>query len=363
MKQKMKWLVSLGMLIAALAVLLPTFRSYADGIYVEMGLVVDVDTFKSGDTKMTGTVLTYDLDYNEFPIEGAWVSFTCKGKQYSATTNAKGRFSINGLPYLDIGKNIKVSCEKRGYMSGKTSVQVQSRGALVVDAKSIWYGAAKATGKVYIRTESGKNKAVAGAKVYFKYKGKTYTTKTTSGGRYTFKKLPLIKHGAVVYVYATRKGYTKGKGAFQSQVKEQISVIHYNYAFSDSTVQKGNVQNVHRGDVLKITIGKKVYKKTFKKNASKVGFKIPVEKAAAGTKVRYQLISKYGMKWVDGKDVIYGYKQIRRGDTRQHVMLTPTFRYPLRKTVSEDGEVWWYENNNYIYFDRSGKVRLWSFTE
>ena len=68
------------------------------------------------------------------------------------------------------------------------------------------------------------------------------------------------------------------------------------------------------------------------------------------------------MKWVDGKDVIYEYTKIQKGDTKQHVMLTPTFRNPIRKTVSDAGEVWWYENNNYIYFDNSGKVRLWSFT-
>ena len=362
MKQKMKWLVSLGMLIAALAVLLPTFRSEADQAYVETGLIVDVDTFKSGDTKMTGTVYSRDSEFNMVEEPGVKVTFTYKGIVYSATTNAKGRFSIGGIPFLAINKTLKVSGEKQGFLDGQTSVQVQSRGLLFVDVKSFSYGAIKTTGKVYILTESGKKKAVAGAKVYFKYKGKTYTAKTTTGGKFTFKKLPLVKHGAVVYVYATKKGYNKGKGAFQAQVKDQSSLIQYSYTFPTSTVQKGYVKNVHRGDVLKITIGKKVYKKTFKKNAAQAKFKIPVSKAQGGTKIRYQLISKYGLKWVTGSDIVYAYTQFQKGDTKQHILLTATLRNPIRKVASDDGEVWWYENNNYIYFDKSGKVRLTSFT-
>ena len=283
-----------------------------------------------------------------------------KGKTYRTKTNKKGMFKLVNIPVLNVGKRIKIYAEKKGYKSAKDFVIVDSLGELEVNVNSLKYGEKNLKG--YIKSDSGKR--VEGVKVYAKIKGKIYKSKTDKKGKFIIKNIPVVNYNNKIKVFAEKKGYEKGYDYSKVYLDKSVNIeIWHYYSFSTDTCQRGYVKNVHRGDTLVITIGTTIYKKKFTRNNNRVNYNINTSTFPAGTQIRFQLISKYGKKFVKYTDVIYGYHSISVGDTKEHVLLTPGYRYPTKKTHTPYGETWWYGDYNHISFDTEGKVDYWYFSE
>ena len=220
---------------------------------------------------------------------------------------------------------------------------------------SCTYGSKTLTGRVESYLS---DKSLNGTKVYFKYKGKQYTTRCNSKGEYKFNNLPLIKHGTDLKIYAEKEGFISDSTTCTISFGYNSDIWHY-YSYPSNKGQKGYVKNAHRGDILKITIGGHVYKKTIKNNRDKIAYSFNTGMYPAGTTIRFQLTTKFGKKLVDYKDIVYKKKKIYVGDTKEDVLLTVGFRKPTRKTYTAYSETWWYGSSKYVQFDENGRVSNW----
>ena len=231
---------------------------------------------------------------------------------------------------------------------------------MYIDTDEYFYGEKSVSGTVY--SDSYYTEELEGVTVYFDYNDYEYSAVTDSSGRFKIKNVPVMKHNKKIKIYGEKDGYYDGVSSFTVEIdpdeEYEWDIWHY-YSYSDSTVQKGYIEHAHRGDTLKITIGKKVYKKKITSNKSKLKYKIKTKKFPMGTKIRFQLISKYGKKWVNYTDVIYGYKSFTVGDSKEHVKLTAGWRKPKKKTYTAYDETWWYSDGSFVMFDAYGRVYNW----
>lgn len=141
---------------------------------------------------------------------------------------------------------------------------------------------------------------------------------------------------------------------------------HYNYITSSSKNVKIKVWNVHKGDRIKIKIGKKTYTKKISKNYSKKTFKVKIKKAKAGSKMTVWIVNKYNQSLV-GKDKckVYKYNKVKLGMTKKQVKATADWATPKKKNYSAYSEQWCYDFNGdgrydaWLYFNNSGTVSNW----
>lgn len=197
-----------------------------------------------------------------------------------------------------------------------------------------------------------------GTTVYFKFYGKKYTTRCNSEGDFRFKNLPLIKYGTSIKVYVEKNGFVSDYSMCTISIGYTSDIWHY-YSYPNSNTQRGYITTAHRGDILKVTIGGKVYKKKIKNNRSRINYSFKTGSFPVGTTIRFQLITNYGKKLVDYKDIVYKKNKIYVGDSKEDVLLTAGFRNPSRKTYTTYGETWWYGKYKYVSFDSDGKVWYW----
>ena len=200
---------------------------------------------------------------------------------------------------------------------------------------------------------------VYNATVYFTYKGKKYQTKTNHKGRFVFRNVPLFKHGTRLRINVKKKGYEPNHNIYTIKSDYSASDVWHYYSYPSTDAQRGYAEYVHRGDVLKITIGGYEYIKSFNNNRKKVGYSFNTGCYPAGTTIRFQLTTKYGKKLVDYTDIVYKKDKIYVGDSMEDVLLTAGFRKPSRKTYTAYGETWWYGSYKYVSFDADGRVSNW----
>ena len=120
---------------------------------------------------------------------------------------------------------------------------------------------------------------------------------------------------------------------------------------------------VVKGDYVVLRIGKKKYKKTYKKQTreGKVTWKFKVKGARAGTKVRVAYYNKFKQKLCSQSTIVWKSKRIHLGDTRRQVRLTYGFGKPRYINYSAYSEQWVFvygRSRWYVYF-RNGRVSNW----
>ena len=141
---------------------------------------------------------------------------------------------------------------------------------------------------------------------------------------------------------------------------------YYWYITENATKVKVRVENVHKGDRIKIKIGGKTYTKKIPKAARKKTYTVKIKKAPAGTKMTVWVANKYNQALVE-KDstVIFKYKALQVGMSMSEVKLTLGWRTPSKINYYTYNEQWCYDNDDdgridsYLYFDNDGRLKNW----
>ena len=159
-------------------------------------------------------------DKNRKAISGEKVTFYINNKKIkTVTTNKKGvatvKIHVSKLKSLNAGtKKLKVTLSNNYNPKSKSVKITLNKEKTKVVAKKKTFKKSLKTKKYTIKLKNSKNKALKKVKVKLKVKGKTYTTKTNSKGKATFKITKLNKKGkfkAKITFKATKyyKGITK----------------------------------------------------------------------------------------------------------------------------------------------------------
>jgi hypothetical protein len=135
-------------------------------------------------------------------VAGEKVTFTLNGKNIgSATTNGDGVATItltaNILKTAKVGKkNLVITSTGSNYNTVTKTVKITiNKEKTKLTAKSKTFKKSLKTKKYTVILKDSKNKAIKNVKVTLKVKGKTYTAKTNSKGKATFKIKKLTKKG------------------------------------------------------------------------------------------------------------------------------------------------------------------------
>ena len=195
----------------------------------------------------------------------------------------------------------------------------------------------------------------SGITVSTKVKGKTYTARVNSSGKFKLT-VPVAKIGyKYVLVFQDAAGH-----ASQSTVKvvKPFASIESNYIYKTSTKVKGKASWVHKGDRVKVKIGKKTYTKKIKKDKKTFKFSVKIKRAKAGTKTQVTLVNKFGQTLAkEAKDVVYATDTLRVGMSEKQVKLVSGFRYPDHINYYTTNDQWCYDSA-YLYF-RYRKLSSW----
>ena len=141
-----------------------------------------------------------------------------------------------------------------------------------------------------------------------------------------------------------------------------VNIMDVNYVYPKTRKLKFDVENVHKGDKIKVKIGKKTYTKKITRNYSDKRITVKIKKPKAGSKITYWIVNKFNQKLTGkGKEVVYKYKKIRKGMTKKQVKLTSGWRYG-RKSYTSSTETWHCGSGKYVIF-KNGVVWNYYYSE
>lgn len=147
---------------------------------------------------------------------------------------------------------------------------------------NIKYGASKITGITFNR-----------AKVAVTIRGKTYSAKANSSGYYSVSIPKYIKINTPVTVKTSQYGVTN---TYKRKVVNNKPQIGLSNIKSSSKKAILTLKNVHKGDYVKLKVGKKIYKKKIKSDSKKKTYKIKTRKQKKGDKITAIIYNKYNQK-------------------------------------------------------------------
>nr|WP_296873944.1 Ig-like domain-containing protein [uncultured Methanobrevibacter sp.] len=168
-------------------------------------------------------------DINGKLLRGLKVTFTLNGKSIgSATTNSKGVATISltakALKTAKAGKkNLVVKFGGNGnYNSVSSTVKITlKKEKTKIAAKKKTFKKSKKTKKYMMALKNSKGKAIKKMRVTLKIKGKTFSAKTNSKGKATFKIKKLTKKGTfkAVIRFKGNKYYNKVTKTVKIKIK------------------------------------------------------------------------------------------------------------------------------------------------
>lgn len=119
----------------------------------------------------------------------------------------------------------------------------------------------------------------------------------------------------------------------------------------------GYVKGAHKGEFLKVKIGRRTIKHKIKKTANKYRFKIRLGKQRYGKKFKVELFSKTKDLMFTYTDTIDYAKNIRNGMTKKQVRRV--WGSPENTGSASGGwSYWYYDDGSYVGF-RRGRVDYW----
>lgn len=183
-----------------------------------------------------------------------------------------------------------------------------------------------------------------------------YKTKANSKGRFSVK-IKQVKTGTLIVVKVkTTKGYTGTEKGRVKTAEGDIEIPHYVYFNSKKITCK--VYNGKKGDTIKVSIGKKTYKKKLKSNNKHQNIKLTIKQVSAGTKIKVMLYDKFGKRKSFYNSKVYYGNSISIGMSEKNAVLTTWGVPDYKNNWGLGSEQWVYSNGRtrlYVYV-RNGKV-------
>ena len=182
-----------------------------DSIYAESSLVKNISVHGVDDYKMLSKLTAANLnayykanksftaslkDENGNPIKDAEIKILLNGKNETRKTDDNGQVRIGTNKLIPKSYDISLAYEGNDYYSNssvKAKITIKKLVSKISAPKKTFKKSLKT--KKYTITLKANSKALKNAKVYLKIKGKTYTAKTNSYGKATFKITKLSKKG------------------------------------------------------------------------------------------------------------------------------------------------------------------------
>ncbi|MBE6502084.1 MAG: Ig-like domain repeat protein [Methanobrevibacter thaueri] len=169
-------------------------------------------TFEAKDIKQTYSgPITFKVTVldGDKPVAQQTVIFTVDNKDYVGRTDENGTATIS----LNLAAGTHYIYTEYNNVLGKNKIDI-SKAASKLTAKKKTFKAKTKVKKYAITLKNNKGKAIKNAKVTLKVKGKTYTAKTNSKGKATFKIKKLTKKGKyTAKVKFAGNGYYKASSA------------------------------------------------------------------------------------------------------------------------------------------------------
>ena len=138
------------------------------------------------------------------------------------------------------------------------------------------------------------------------------------------------------------------------------------WVLKNSTKVPVLVTNAHKGDIVKVTIGKKVYKKKITKNKAKLKLKFKIKKPGRyKLRMKTVLYNKFGQVLARENEYVYLSNTVHVGDSKKKVRWLASWSKPYRKNKYTNSEQWCYDWDDdpgmdaYLYFDSRGRVTGW----
>ncbi len=131
---------------------------------------------------------------------------------------------------------------------------------------------------------------------------------------------------------------------------------------------KIKAENVQKGDVLKLKIGKKTYTKKIKKDALETSIKFKIKKPGFYGKKYKITLNRKGKVVAKESEYVYLSDTVYVGYTKKKVKWLTGWNSPDHKNISAYTEQWCYDwdgdgwTDAYLYF-RNGKVSNWQTSE
>jgi len=125
------------------------------------------------------------------------------------------------------------------------------------------------------------------AKVTAIINGKNYSGKADINGNYSISVPKYIKLNTVITIKASQYGVTK---TVKRTVVSNRPPGSATYETNGRSL-KMTVKNVHKGDYIKIKVGKKTYTKKIKKDQKKIKYTVKTKKLKRGTKVKITIFN------------------------------------------------------------------------
>ena len=164
----------------------------------------DIDKVYSGNTVFKVKVLDGDK-----PAAQQSVIFTVDNKDYVGRTDENGTASIS----LNLAAGTHYIYSEYNNVIGKNKIVIKKAASKITASKKTFKSKTK-TKKYTITLKNNKGKAIKNVKVTLKIKGKTFTAKTNSNGKATFKITKLTKKGKYsAKITFAGNGYYKASSA------------------------------------------------------------------------------------------------------------------------------------------------------
>lgn len=180
------------------------------------------------------------------------------------------------------GESINIKCVvKLNYFIEKECIfayQDECETVKKYSYKNLKYGSGKLEGETYDN-----------AKVTAVIKGKSYSGKANSSGYYTISVPKYIKIGTSITIKATQYGVTK---TVKRKVVNNKPSGTLTYKVNGKTI-KVTIKEIHKGDYIKLKVGKKTYTKRIKKDQKKLKYSVKTKKLKKGTKVKITVYNKF----------------------------------------------------------------------
>lgn len=336
---------ALAVLVASVALMACAMPAFAKVRINKSSLTMTVGQEKDVVFQTYNTYSGWDTYYDfEDEIAVSWSS-----SNYNVVDVDHDGMSICTLTALKPGKATVTGVNSEGERATCT-VTVKAETPSFSIYKTIEYGSKKVTFDV--------GEEFAGCKAKMKIAGKTRKAKVNSKGKVTFKKLPLAKCGSKAKVSITKFGKTgsckvKVKGGSRYGV---AGILYVKPLFKGKKVVKVYFNDFVHGDVLKVKIGSKTYKKKIKFDGEKT-VKVKIKRSVAGKKVTVTLYDHFGKKVQRDKSKVWRGKYIYQGDTKKQVKMTYGFGTPDHINYYTDHEQWCYDGA-YLYF-YGNSLRSW----